>query len=96
LSRNETKRRINNLTKSLELYALDHNGRYPSTAQGLKALYVKPEDDAAWNGPYVADLKDVWGAPIQYEEPSGDREPRIPLVWSLGHDKQTNTSDDIR
>jgi len=96
LNRNVTKQLIESLKKGLELYALDHNGNYPSTAQGLKALYVRPEDDPAWDGPYVAVLNDVWGTPIQYAEPSGDRGPRKPVVWSLGRDKASNTSDDVQ
>jgi len=99
LSRDGTRQRIERVNDALENYALDHDGRYPSTAQGLKVLYVKPEDDPAWHGPYgkdERDLKDAWGTPLCYAEPSAEGGSRKPSVWSLGPDKAPNTSDDIR
>ncbi len=44
-----------NLATALKLYELD-NGSYPTTAQGLDALRVKPNTNPLpenWNGPYI-------------------------------------------
>jgi general secretion pathway protein G len=100
LSRDGTKQRIQRLNDALDKYALDHDGHYPSTRQGLEAIYVKPEDDAAWHGPYGEGqdrkLKDAWDQPLRYGEPSAESGSRSPTVWSVGPDKAPDTSDDIR
>lgn len=100
LDRNETRRRIERLRNALENYAGDHGGRYPSKAQGLNALYMQPEGDAAWEGPYSGrherDLNDVWGTPLSCAEPAAESESRKPSIWSFGPDKAPNTSDDVR
>lgn len=62
-----------NLSAALELYELD-NGRFPTTAQGLRALLEKPAVPPAaknWNGPYLRgrSLDDPWGGKYQYESP---------------------------
>lgn len=63
-----------NLAAALELYELD-NGRFPTTAQGLRALIEKPAVPPLagnWNGPYLRgkSLKDPWGNEYRYESPS--------------------------
>src|SRR6202451_1481018 len=61
-----------NLATALKLYELD-NGSYPTTAQGLEALRVKPNSNPLpenWNGPYVErDPVDPWGRPYVYVSP---------------------------
>ena len=56
--------------KALEQYRLDV-GRFPNTEQGLAALYVKPNNETKWAGPYLkkAPPPDPWGAPYQYKSP---------------------------
>ena len=62
---------VNNLMQALKIYKLD-NQRYPSAAQGLQALLVKPTD-----GPIPSNWKhyldklpnDPWGHPYQYLNP---------------------------
>jgi type II secretion system protein G len=53
----------------LYTYHLD-NGCYPSTQQGLKALYRKPAVGASnWKGPYISSNeipKTPWGSEYQY------------------------------
>ena len=65
-----------NLATALKLYELD-NGSYPSTAQGLEALRVKPSTNPLpqnWNGPYVEkDPLDPWGRPYIYVSPGAHR-----------------------
>ncbi len=65
-----------NLATALKLYELD-NGSYPTTAQGLAALRVKPNTNPLpqnWNGPYVEkDPIDPWGRPYIYASPGEHR-----------------------
>jgi general secretion pathway protein G len=62
---------IGNLAQALKLYKLD-NQRYPTSAQGLKALLAKPTVEPIppnWR-PYVEKLpNDPWGRPYQYLNP---------------------------
>lgn len=56
----------------LDLYKLDV-GRYPSTAQGLRALLRKPAGVEAWGGPYLKSPqlpRDPWNRPFVYRNPS--------------------------
>ncbi|MCO4098912.1 MAG: type II secretion system major pseudopilin GspG [Gemmatimonas sp.] len=66
------KAQIESLSTALDTYRLD-NGRYPSTAQGLAALWQKPTIDppANWREPYVrkAIPDDPWGRPYVYLGP---------------------------
>jgi general secretion pathway protein G len=75
---------IDGLGKALDQYRLD-TGHYPSTEQGLAALWVKPADEPRWWGPYLrkAVPKDPWGREYQYKAPGdhGDYD-----VYSLGKD----------
>lgn len=75
---------IDSLGKALDQYRLDV-GRYPTSEQGLEALWVKPADESRWWGPYVrkAVPKDPWGREYQYKAPGdhGDFD-----LFSLGKD----------
>ena len=61
---------IDGFEKALEQYRID-TGRFPSTEQGLQALFVKPGNEAKWGGPYLkkAPPPDAWGQPYQYKSP---------------------------
>ncbi len=75
---------IAGIMQALKLYRLD-NGRYPTTAQGLRALAQKPEGVANWRG-YLDKLpNDPWGNPYQYLSPGvkGDVD-----VFSFGADNK--------
>lgn len=65
-----------NLATALKLYELD-NGTYPTTAQGLAALRIRPATNplpANWNGPYIEkDPLDPWGHPYIYVSPGEHR-----------------------
>ncbi len=78
---------INNLVQALKLYRLD-NQRYPTAAQGLQALMVKPSTDPIppnWK-PYLDKLpNDPWGRPYQLLNPGIKGEID---VMSLGADGQ--------
>lgn len=77
---------IDALEKSLDQYRLD-TGRYPSTEQGLNALYVRPADEPAWDGPYLKKTApaDPWGQPYVYRYPGEHGEYDL---FSYGKDGQ--------
>lgn len=77
---------IESLEKSLDQYRLDV-GRYPTSEQGLVALFTKPANVEKWQGPYLkkAVPPDPWGNAYQYKSPGdhGDYD-----LSSLGSDGQ--------
>ena len=80
---------IEMLGASLDAYRLD-NGRYPTTAQGLAALWEQPGGEPQptnWRGPYVrkAVPNDPWGNPYIYLSP-GEVNLRSYDLISLGAD----------
>jgi general secretion pathway protein G len=69
-------------------------GAYPSTDEGLQALFTAPSGKAdRWRGPYVADgtkfpILDPWLQPYQYAAPGTHNKDSYDL-WSKGPpDKQ--------
>jgi general secretion pathway protein G len=62
------KAQLEGLSKAMDTFRIDV-GRYPAVEEGLRALMVKPDNAAAWNGPYLK--KDVpldpWGHPYVYK-----------------------------
>lgn len=58
---------IDAFTKALDQYRIDV-GRYPTTEQGLAALYRQPGGASKWAGPYLAKEPppDPWGKPYEY------------------------------
>lgn len=71
---------------------------FPSTAEGLAALWAPPSQKAEnWHGPYGEGSKpplDPWGEPYQYAYP-GTRNKGSYDLWSKGPDKTSGTEDDI-
>jgi len=91
------KAQIESFAKALDTFRLD-SGRYPTTAEGLKALMAKPVDARNWNGPYLAKEipLDPWGKPYVYKAP-GTRGRDYDII-SYGSDGQpggTDTAADI-
>lgn len=74
---------IEQLGPALSLFRFDV-GRYPTTAEGLRALVENPGMDN-WSGPYLekAVPKDPWDREYQYRSPGqhGDYD-----LWSWGAD----------
>jgi general secretion pathway protein G len=67
-------------------------GHYPSTAQGLKVFFVKPDgpDGFKWKGPYTKFKRlpiDAWGNDLQYQCP-GIHNPKSFDLWSNGADRK--------
>ena len=58
------------LMKALDNYRLTV-GKYPTTDQGLNALYAQPDGVTRWEGPYMnkAIPKDPWDNPYVYRSP---------------------------
>jgi general secretion pathway protein G len=74
-------------------------GSYPTTAQGLAALRMPPQDlpdRSKYDGPYLDTdpPKDPWGNPYQYVCPGGKNQDSFD-VWSMGPDRANGTADDI-
>jgi len=86
-----------NIGLALKLYKLD-NGRFPTTAQGLKALLSKPSSSPAaknWNGPYLeGEPLDPWKNEYKYKFP-GSQNPTGYDLYSMGNDGVEGTEDDI-
>jgi general secretion pathway protein G len=73
-----------------------HVGAYPTTTQGLQALWTQPSDlknPNKWRGPYSRkDIPlDPWGNPYQYELVG----PEQFHIWSWGPDGLDGTEDDV-
>lgn len=82
-----TRAQMDAFGKALDTYRLDI-GRYPSGAQGLKALIARPDGEAKWSGPYLqkAVPPDPWGQPYIYQSPGASG--RDYDLTSLGKDGQ--------
>ena len=81
-----SKSRIAELSAQLDLYKLE-TGRYPNTAEGLKALLQAPPGVSNWNGPYVKNadsVKDAWNNEMIYHSPGSENRPFE--IISLGAD----------
>lgn len=95
-----TRNSIASLENTFEMYAVDHDGSYPTTAEGFMVLIQNPGSDKQWKGPYLKNTndvpKDAWGQPMNYAFP-GQRinSPDRPDIYSNGPDKTPNTDDDI-
>lgn len=75
-----------NIMTALDLYRLDA-GSYPSQAEGLNALIVKPSAAMVWSGPYLQSEKgllDPWGETFRYRVPGQHGEYDL---FSFGADK---------
>ena len=61
---------IDALGKALDQFRLD-TGHYPSSEEGLAALFTKPSSEAKWSGPYLQKNVplDPWGNPYVYKQP---------------------------
>lgn len=97
-SRTQTaKVQIQNLVASVELFYLDV-GRYPSEAEGLKALVEPTPTAPGWNGPYLRKaeaLRDPWGAPYLYHSPGKAKPFDVISLGSDGAEGGTGDAQDI-
>lgn len=83
-----------NIATGLKLYELD-SGIYPSTEEGLGALFSKPASASGWNGPYLERKPiDPWGREYKYKCPGEHRTSDYDL-YSLGRDG-VESADDVK
>lgn len=92
------KMQINNFKTTLGEFEV-HADRYPTTAEGFKALLERPSDltEAQWEGPYLAQSvvpKDPWGTEYRFVSPS-QKKGKDYDITSAGPDKKFETADDI-
>jgi general secretion pathway protein G len=87
IGKSETKvaqAQVASLAKALDAYKID-TGAYPSTEQGLDALWRRPSSASRWEGPYLQKEppSDPWGRPYIYRTPgqAGDFD-----LFTLGKD----------
>lgn len=78
------------LGKALDQYRID-NGHFPSSAQGLQALFVAPANEAHWSGPYLKKSvpADPWGHPYVYASPGQQGDYDLSVA---AHDGSSNQS----
>jgi general secretion pathway protein G len=83
------------LSAALDLFEM-HNGRYPTTAEGLNALRTAPAGARDWKGPYLKRPVplDPWGKAYVYRSPGQHNREDYDL-FSLGPDGVEGTADDI-
>lgn len=72
-------------------------GGYPSTEEGLAALFKAPQGkESKWHGPYTTKSpEDPWGNAFQYSYPATRSKTDPYDIWSMGPDGQSGTADDI-
>jgi len=80
------------LSTALDAFRLDV-GRYPTTEEGLKILWVKESDLKNWNGAYLPKkvIADSWGNAYHYKYPGSDKNDYDLL--SYGEDNKEGGSD---
>jgi general secretion pathway protein G len=88
---------LETLTQSLSFYQLDMEG-YPTTEQGMAALWTSPADSPTWNGPYVRQerqLVDPWGKPFIYRSPGTGRAYDLVTLGADGVEGGTGDDADL-
>ena len=84
---------LNMLSSALDTFRLDV-GRYPTTEEGLKSLWVKESVIKGWNGPYLPKKvkADTWENPYQYKLPGKNNEDYD--LFSYGADGKEGGDED--
>jgi general secretion pathway protein G len=90
------KAQIDSLEKALDQYRLDV-GAYPSTEQGLHALFTKPSNVEKWQGPYLKKPvpPDPWGRSYRYKSPGEHSDYDLYSYGSDGQPGGTGESADV-
>ncbi len=89
------KAQIEAFDKALDQFRLD-TGHYPTTAQGLSALFAQPVNEPLWRGPYLKKVvpADPWGNAYVYTSPSAQPGRDFEII-SYGKDgKAGGTGED--
>lgn len=83
---------------AVEVFRTD-TGRYPTEAEGLKALVKDPGGLAGWSGPYLRDAKtlsDPWNNPITYKLTSDERGFYVESLGADGKIGGTGVDRDLK
>jgi len=95
----QTKTNIKTLQNILTMYALDHDGQYPSGGRDALAQLTNATE---YHGKKIAAYtdnvpKDAWGEQFYYEWPTSKGKGDKPAIWSSGPNRQDEggTGDDI-
>lgn len=86
---------IATISMGLDTFEL-HNGRFPTTSEGLQALSSNPASLPNWKGPYLKkkEAKDPWGKEYQYKSP-GTHNSDYDL-YSFGPNGVEGDNDDVK
>ncbi|TFW09514.1 type II secretion system protein GspG [Oxalobacteraceae bacterium OM1] len=85
---------IESFEKALDQYRIDV-GHYPTSEQGLAALFTQPASEGNWHGPYLkkAVPPDPWGNAYVYKQPSAS--PTLDYdITSYGKDGKSGGAGD--
>jgi general secretion pathway protein G len=88
---------IQNFTNALDMFYLDLS-RYPTTVEGLNAIYEKPVNARVWNGPYLRGNsvpKDPWSNDYLYRSPGQGHPYEIVSLGSDGVEGGSGNAADI-
>jgi len=85
---------IDAFDKALDQYRID-TGHYPTTEQGLAALFTQPANEGNWRGPYLKKgiPADPWGNAYVYKTPSANPNMDYDIV-SYGKDGKSGGAGD--
>ena len=85
---------IRGIETALEAFEID-NTRFPTTQEGLRALYERPANSLTWKG-YLkrGTPRDPWGNEYVYEYPGRYNEESYDL-YSMGPDMRQGSEDDV-
>ncbi len=87
---------IMNVEKALELYAVEHDGEFPSGNQEALNLLLKPTDkEGKPMKPFIDKLpKDAWDQAVFYEYPNTkSQNSSAPAIWSSGPNRQNENGE---
>ena len=84
------------LGKALDQYRLD-TGHYPTSEQGLAALFTRPANDPKWDGPYLKKTVplDPWGNHYVYKLPGDHGEYDLLAYGKDGQPGGTGDAADV-
>lgn len=89
------KAQVDSFDAALDQYRVDTD-HYPTTQQGLGALFAAPANEPKWRGPYLKKFvpADPWGNAYIYRSPGNDPTHEFEII-SYGKDGQAGgTGDD--
>jgi general secretion pathway protein G len=90
------KAQIDSLEKALDQFRLDV-GSYPTSEQGLPALFTKPANADKWQGPYLKKPvpPDPWGRAYRYKSPGEHSDYDLYSYGSDGQPGGTGENSDV-